>query len=324
MKINDIVKRSSTKYYKTSYVNKHILDYKIDYSIGRVSNIELQDKYASLGLRYYKTKEEFIKNNTFKKDVVDEYWRQYQYRDELIARGQYSNARNKIYVDNIMRSIDRVVGDDDNYNSILDNIRKNLTRLKNNKIVDLFSVGGINKNAISISAIYELTGTYDIDDNKSMELDKEFERAFKAIGENYSPYIEDYGPAIIDNDERIISGYDINYFDKDYERMLKRRSKRKGQVMSREQYAVRSELALQYGLYDDTTKAYVRALRSTKEYPSEVIISNDRDVMFDKIVKIYQRHSDKIVTSKSGRRYIRFMKRTLSDSIIANIDYMNN
>lgn len=324
MKINAIHKKGNLKYYKTSYVNRHILDYKIDYSIDRVSNIELQDKYTNLGLRYYKSKEEFVMNNNFKKDVIDEYWRQYQYRDELIARGQYSNARNKIYVDNIMKGIDRVVGDDDNYNPILDNIRKNLTRLKDNKIVDLFNVGGINKNAISISAIYGLTGTYGIDDNKSLELDKEFERAFKAIGENYIPYIEDYGPVIIDNDEHIISGYDNHYFDKDYERMLKRRSRRKGQVMSREQYAVRGELAVHYSNYNDTIKAYVRALRSTKEYPSEVIISSNRDIMLGRIAEIYQKHTDKIVTSKSGRRYIRFMKRTLSDSIIANIDYMNS
>lgn len=272
-------------YYKTGYVRENILNEDIDYSRPRMSNIELALEYENLGLRQFKDFEDFIKRNGFRKKDRMEYWQQYLYRDELIARGQYKEIINENYVNAFLRTIEEVMGKD--LKDLKNEIVNNLERLNDDRLYKLLTLPSSNKGNIfkafpSISMIYNIGGTIASEKGEEIKITDEYirnkiKKAFKAIGEDY---IE----------------------DKDL--------KKKYEEIKEHKVYVRVEYTKSR---DDIISTYGRFLnRKGIKYEENI---NTSDAL-SQLVSYYRRKPNFIRTKKDNTQYIPFVKKTLSSLIL--------
>lgn len=272
-------------YYKTGYVRENILNEDIDYSRPRMSNIELALEYENLGLRQFKDFEDFIKRNGFRKKDRMEYWQQYLYRDELIARGQYKEIINENYVNAFLRTIEEVMGKD--LKDLKDEIVNNLERLNDDRLYKLLTLPSSNKGNIfkafpSISMIYNIGGTIASEKGEEIKITDEYirnkiKKAFKAIGEDY---IED---------KDLKKKYEGIKEHKVYVRVKYTKSR------------------------DDIISTYGRFLnRKGIKYEENI---NTSDAL-SQLVSYYRRKPNLIRTKKDNTQYIPFVKKTLSSLIL--------
>lgn len=272
-------------YYKTGYVRENILNEDIDYSRPRMSNIELALEYENLGLRQFKDFEDFTKRNGFRKKDRMEYWQQYLYRDELIARGQYKEIINETYINALIKTIEEVMGKD--LVKLGDEIIDNLDRLNSDKLYKLLMLpngkkGDLSKVFPSISMIYNIGGTKASDEGTEIQLTDEYirdriKKAFKTINE---PYIED---------EKL---------KKHYEDIKKER-----QVVIARYTQSRDVIVSTYG----------RMIRRKGITYEENINTSDA---LSQLVSYYRRKPNLIRTKKDNTQYIPFLKKNLSSLIL--------
>lgn len=272
-------------YYKTGYVRENILNEDIDYSRPRMSNIELALEYENLGLRQFKDFEDFTKRNGFRKKDRMEYWQQYLYRDELIARGQYKEIINETYINALIKTIEEVMGED--LVKLGDEIIDNLDRLNSDKLYKLLMLpngkkGDLSKVFPSISMIYNIGGTKASDEGTEIQLTDEYirdriKKAFKTINE---PYIED---------EKL---------KKHYEDIKKER-----QVVIARYTQSRDVIVSTYG----------RMIRRKGITYEENINTSDA---LSQLVSYYRRKPNLIRTKKDNTQYIPFLKKNLSSLIL--------
>lgn len=322
-KINAVKKKKRTRaaYYKTGYTSEKFRDIPIDYSRNRMSDFELKQKYTDLGLRYYRNKVEFMAKNPNLKAKADQYWEQYKIRDELIARGQYENARAMLYMKAHIAKLEELLGVGQGDNPILSNIIYNLKQVPNDKLTDLIGISSGERGALTtylpnIGEIYALEGTIptkeagellgiygDEFNSRQSDLLAKYQRAFEMAGiswkyedtsEETSEFVAKRNKAIMRYSKR--HNYNIGY------------DEYSDRIAIIDKYKSKYATALQqaFGLVQErtTNKVY--------NYP-------DTNQMRNIVLDYYKTHTEYIRTTKSGRQYIPFTKRSISDYIIKKL-----
>lgn len=328
-KINSVKKKKSNKlgYYKLGYVSEKLLNIPIDYGRSRVSEFELKQRYSNLNLRYYKNKAEFIDKNPNLKYKADEYWKQYKSRDELIARGQYETARAKVYMNAHIEKLEELLGLGQGDNAILRNIINNLKNVPDNNLTDLIGISSGERGSLTtylpnIGDIYILEGT--IPSKEATELlgitGDEFNKRQSDLLNQYKRSFELAGiPWEIDE---VKYGFDISNEQEQY---------RIRQNKKRVRYNREHNSNLSYGEFEDRLNiisnfkgkhntALQQAFGLVQERTIDKVYGypNTND-MRDIVVNYYKTHTKYIRTTKSGRQYIPFTRKAISNYIIKNL-----
>lgn len=331
-KINAVKKKKTrANYYKTGYTSEKFRDIPIDYSRSRMYEFELKQKYTDLGLRYYRSKAEFMSKNPNLKAKADEYWKQYKMRDELIARGQYEGARAMLYMNAHIKKLEELLGVAQGDNPVLSNIVHNLKQVPYEKLTDLIGISSGERGSLTtylpnIGDIYLLEGT--IPSKEASELlgigkdefnvrqDKllaDYQRAFEMAGISWdyedakysyntdndlSQRQEEYRVRQNKKRLRYNERYNTNLTFSDFE-------DRRNII---ENYKGKHNTALQqaFGLVQERTTNKVYGYPNTNDM---------RNIVLD----YYKSHTKYIRTTKSGRQYVPFTKRSISDYIIKNL-----
>ena len=330
-KINAVKKkRTRATYYKTGYTSEKFRDIPIDYSRNRMSDFELKQKYTDLGLRYYRNKAEFMSKNPNLKAKADQYWEQYKIRDELIARGQYESARAMLYMNAHIEKLEELLGIGQGDNLVLKNILYNLKQVPYEKLTDLIGISSGERGSLTtylpnIGDIYMLEGSIpskeasdllaigkDEFNERQNTLLANYKRAFEMAGiqwqyEDFNVNIGNNKIAIAQEEYRMHQNkkrlryndrYNANLSYNDYlDRM---------NII--ENYKGKHNTALQqaFGLVQERTTNKVYGYPNTNDM---------RNIVLD----YYKSHTKYIRTTKSGRQYIPFTKRSISDYIIKNL-----
>ena len=331
-KINSVKKKKTrATYYKTGYISEKFRDIPIDYSRARMSDFELKQKYTDLGLRYYRSKAEFMSKNPNLKVKADQYWKQYKMRDELIARGQYESARAMLYMNAHIDKLEELLGVAQGDNAVLKNIVYNLRQVPTNKLTDLIGISSGERGSLTtylpnIGDIYLLEGTIpskeasellgigkDEFNTRQDKLLSDYQRAFAMAGINWQ-----YEDTQFDIDAR-------NEMEQRQEEYRIRQNKKRARYNARyntnltysdfedrrniiEHYKGKHNTALQqaFGLVQERTTNKVYGYPNTNDM---------RNIVLD----YYKSHTKYIRTTKSGRQYVPFTKRSISDYIIKNL-----
>lgn len=294
--------------YKTSYVAKRVLDTNVDPLLKRQfspnSSASLRT-YEDLGLKHFNSKADMRKEfSNVKGKKLDKYWSEYKHRDELIARGQYLSLKASIAEENYIKRLEVVSGTSKRYSRELKNIINNLKRLPDNKKVELYGKLADGK-LPSITMIYELEGAVssadtllDIESPLSKAAEKEakrvlgeteskFKKAFEVIGEEY------FANMVADEETGEVFEY----------KEVKRRLKESTNIWAREFGKV-----------------------MTKSNFTN-IVGADSATLKEQVINVYKDRSERLIkkgraliyVTKSGREYIPFVKREVSDKIIASL-----
>lgn len=330
-KINAVKKkRIRATYYKTGYTSEKFRDIPIDYSRSRMSDFELKQKYTDLGLRYYRSKAEFMSKNPNLKAKADQYWEQYKMRDELIARSQYESARAMLYMNVHIEKLEELLGIGQGDNLVLKNILYNLKQVPYEKLTDLIGISSGERGSLTtylpnIGDIYMLEGSIpskeasdllaigkDEFNERQNTLLANYKRAFEMAGiqwqyEDSNVNLGDNKIAIQQEEYRVRQNkkrlrynerYNANLTFSDYE-------DRRNII---ENYKGKHNTALQqaFGLVQERTTNKVYGYPNTNDM---------RDIVLD----YYKSHTKYIRTTKSGRQYVPFTKRSISDYIIKNL-----
>ena len=294
--------KSKGQWYKGGFVYSNILDTKIDYTRTRMSEEKLIKEYNRLRITKVNSYEEFIANFKFKPDKAPEYYRQYKYRDELIARGQYDEIRAEGYRNALVTKIQQIIGD--GRNLPLERIMENLNNLSPTQLVDIIQANsgekGIFGNLPSISLFYNITGTVQEGKEEAVitenYLEDKVKKAFAQIGVKYDddPYGE-FLQELENANEYVTSKYKSRkYSDDDIWEIYRRDELKKSK--------------------DDFISTYARRLPRSK---LEFGVSTDQAV--NALVEHYKEHITSIKIKKDGNAYIPFVKKKVSNIIISHI-----
>lgn len=300
--------------YENGYIAKSVRNTKVDELLPRAfspNSSASVDKYEDLGLLHFTSKAAMKRYfNNVKGDKLEQYWKDYLHRDELIARGQYDIVKGEVAEKNYIKRLEQIAGVAKSKSRELNNIIKNLKSLPSNKKIALYSklTEGI---LPALSDIYELGNTLssaeqleelqrntgidigNLDTAKTKakeslgETELKFKKAFDIINENYNAY------NIIDEDTGVV----YNYSE------FKNTLKHSKQVWSRE-----------FGKIA-TTKNYTNAISADEVAMKELVINEYKE----RAEQLLKRGRPLIYLTKSGREYIPFVKREVSDEIIAAI-----
>lgn len=336
-KINAVKKKKTrATYYKTGYVSEKFKDIPIDYSRDRMPEFELKQKYTDLGLRYYSSKAEFMSKNPNLKAKADQYWEQYKMRDELIARGQYESARAMLYMKAHIEKLEELLGVAQGDNAVLKNIIENLRNVPAERLTDLIGISSGQRGALTtylpnIGDIYLLEGTIpskeagellgigkDEFNTRQDKLLSDYQSAFRMAGIDWTfpdiPKDDNLEP----NDMLTIPRREELDFVIKRGKAIRRYSKKYGVNISYDEYSDRiavldkyktkyaTPLERAYGLVQERTTNKVYGYPNTNDM---------RNIVLD----YYKSHTKYIRTTKSGRQYVPFTKRSISDYIIKNL-----
>lgn len=334
-KINSVKKKSQkVSYYRQGYVSEKLMKIAINYGRKRISKKELKERYDNLGIRQYSSKKEFIEKNPNLKYKADEFWEQYKYRDELIARGQYEVARATIYRNAHIEKLETVLGVSEGSDRVINSIIYNLRNLTDNELTNLISIksgkrGDINTILPNIGDVYKLAGTFqstDIQellglDNKEFkerqsDLYEKYRNAFAMAGiswkeENYDePLDPNYMPTrpleetnefIVKRNKAVMRYSRIHNYNIAYDEYSDRIN-----ILDKYKSKRATGLEQAFGLVQERTTNKVYGYPDTRDM---------RNIVLD----YYKSHTKYIRTTKSGRQYIPFTKRSISDYIIKNL-----
>lgn len=331
-KINAVKKkRTRATYYKTGYTSEKFRDIPIDYSRNRMSDFELKQKYTDLGLRYYRNKAEFMAKNPNLKAKADQYWEQYKMRDELIARGQYENARATLYMKAHIDKLEELLGVGQGDNPILSNIIYNLRQVPNDKLTDLIGISSGERGALTtylpnIGEIYVLEGTIpskeagellgiygDEFNSRQSDLLAKYQRAFEMAGISWK-----YEDTLDPNAMPIKPLEETSEFVVKRNKAIMRYSKRHNYNIGYDEYSDRIAIIDKYKSKHAT--ALQQAFGLVQERTTNKVYNYpDTNQMRNIVLDYYKSHTKYIRTTKSGRQYIPFTKRSISDYIIKNL-----
>ena len=331
-KINAVKKkRTRVTYYKAGYISEKFSDIPIDYSRNRMSDFELKQKYTDLGLRYYRNKVEFMSKNPNLKAKFDQYWKQYKMRDELIARGQYESARAMLYMKAHIDKLEELLGVGQGDSPILSNIIYNLKQVPNDKLTDLIGISSGERGALTtylpnIGEIYVLEGTIpskeasellgigrDEFNSRQSDLLAKYQRAFEMAGISWK-----YEDTLDSNEKTNIPLEATNEFAVKRNKAIMRYSRRHNVNITYDEYSDR------IAIIDKYKSKYATALQQAfglvqERTTNKVYNYPDTNQMRSIVLDYYKSHTKYIRTTKSGRQYIPFTKRSISDYIIKNL-----
>lgn len=336
-KINSVKKKARRAgYYKLGYVSDKLLEIPIDYSRARVSDFELKKLYANLGLRYYSSKADFISKNPNLKNKADEYWRQYKIRDELIARGQYESARAMLYMRAHIEKLESLLGVAQGDNAVLKSIIENLKNVPADKLTDLIGISSGERGALTtylpnIGDIYMMEGTIpskeagellsigkDEFNERQNKLLSDYQSAFRMAGINW------IYPDIPRYDDLDPNAMPTRPLDETSEFVVKRNkavmrySRRHNYNITYDEYSDRIAVIDKYK--NKYATPLERAYGIVQERTTNKVLGYpDTEHMRNIVLDYYKSHTKYIRTTKSGRQYIPFTKRSISDYIIKNL-----
>lgn len=337
-KINAVKKkRTRATYYKTGYTSEKFRDIPIDYSRNRMSDFELKQKYTDLGLRYYRNKAEFISKNPNLKAKADQYWEQYKMRDELIARGQYESARAMLYMQAHINKLEELLGIGQGDNAVLKNIIENLKNVPADKLTDLIGISSGQRGALTtylpnIGDIYMMEGTIpskeagellsigkDEFNERQNKLLSDYQSAFRMAGINWIyPDIPKYDDDLDPNAMPIRPLEETNEFIVKRNKAVMRYSRRHNYNITYDEYSDRIAVLDKYK--NKYATPLERAYGIVQERTTNKVLGYpDTEHMRNIVLDYYKSHTKYIRTTKSGRQYIPFTKRSISDYIIKNL-----
>lgn len=289
-------KSSSTRsYFKSTYISSVFLKARIDTT--RPMRQTTAGMYQRYGLRYYSSKEEFYSNfkDKFSTKKIETMWREYSHRDKLIATGQYKEIKAKNIIKSYIKSIKRITSmpADFSYMKSLLNVEKNLLALNSissDKVLDLFQSPNTEYSTSTLMPSFE-------------EL-YALEGAISSYDSLEQFATDDYSKSSIKRD---IS---------DFERKV---------MMAFESIGVKYKVFYSSdSVEQDITSTFLRTVPKyyRKEYYTGTISSSQaRDILLEtykaRSKKALERGKTIIYRTKAGREYIPFVKRSVSDEIIA-------
>ena len=337
-KINSVKKKlRKVGYYRQGYVSEKLMEISINYGRKRISNKELKERYNNLGIRQYSSKKDFIDKNPNLKYKADEFWKQYKYRDELIARGQYEVARATIYRNAHIEKLETVLGVSEGSDRIINSIIYNLRNLTDNELTNLISIksgkrGDINTILPNIGDIYKLEGTFQSNDiqellgvdnkefkERQSDLYEKYRNAFAMAGINWKEENNEENDDSLDPNAMPIRPLEeTNEFIAKRNKTVMRYSRKHNYNISYDEYSDRINIIDKYkskratGLEQAFGLVQERTTNKVYGYP------DTRD-MRNIVLDYYKSNTKYIRTTKSGRQYIPFTKRSISDYIIKNL-----
>lgn len=298
-------KKSKGQWYKSGYVSQRILDTSIDYTRARMSDEQLSREYKRLGITQIANFQDLYENFKFKRDAkAIKYYRQYRYRDELIARGQYDEILAQGYLENMRTGVEKILGNDvpDSIQRALDN----LDNLSPSQLVDIVQANSGEKGIFSklptIGMIYTLGGT--INENgveiavTEDYIEKKVKQAFEQIGVQYDT-------ELYSDDEDDIVDLAYEHVQSTYHNDKKFKYSDVLEIYTRDTLK---------NSKDDFIATYARRLPRSK-----ISANVTTDTAVNALVEHYKSHISSIKVKKDGNSYIPFVKKKVSNIIISHI-----